>query len=60
MTKKTGAYLILMAALILLILNVSHLDFSDPKKGPITGIVSNVLLILAMIINIWDMNRKVK
>ncbi|MEO2053482.1 hypothetical protein [Flagellimonas beolgyonensis] len=59
MTKKTGAFLILIAALILLILNVSHLDFSDIKKGPVTGIVSNILLILAMIINIRDMNRKV-
>jgi len=34
MTKKTGAYIVIIASLILLIWNISELDFDNLKKGP--------------------------
>lgn len=58
MTKKTGAYIVMIVGLILLIINISELDFSNLKNGPFSGIVSNVLLILAMIISLRDLNKK--
>ncbi len=58
MTKKTGAYIVMTVGLILLILNISELDFSNLKKGPFSGIVSNILLILAMIVSIRDLRKK--
>jgi hypothetical protein len=57
MTKKTGAYIVLIAGLILLIINISELDFSNLTNGPFYGIISNVLLILAMIISIRELNK---
>ncbi len=33
-------------------MHISELDFDNLKKGPFSGIVSNILLILAMIITI--------
>ena len=57
MTKKTGAYLVMLAGLILLIFNISELDFSNLKNGPIYGIISNILLILAMIVSINDLKK---
>ena len=59
MTKKTGAYIVMIAGLILMILNIADLDFGDLKAGPFTGLVSNILLIVAMIISIRHMNKKV-
>ncbi len=58
MTKKTGAYIVIIAGLILLIWNITELDFNDLKKGPFSGIVSNILLILAMIFSIKDLKKK--
>ena len=58
MTKKTGAYVVMIAGMILLIINISELDFINLKNGPFSGIVSNVLLILAMIISVRDLNKK--
>ena len=58
MTKKTGAYIVMIAGIILLIINISELDFSNLKNGPFSGIVSNLLLILAMIISVRDLNKK--
>ena len=58
MTKKTGAYLLMAAGLILLILNITELDFSNLQKESFVGIISNVLLILAMIISVRDLNKK--
>lgn len=57
MTKTTGAYIAMITGLILLIWNISELDFNNLGKGPFTGIVSNVLLILAMIISIRDLKK---
>ena len=58
MTRKTGAYMVMMAGMILLIINISELDFSNFKNRPLAGIVSNILLILAMIICVRDLNQK--
>jgi len=60
MTKKTGAYLVIVAGIILLIINLSQLDFDHLSltKGAVAGIISNLLLILAMIISIRDLNKK--
>jgi hypothetical protein len=58
MTKKTGAYIVIIAGLMLLIWNITELDFNDLKKGPFSGIVSNILLILAMIFSIKDLKKK--
>lgn len=58
MTKKTGAYLVMIAGVILLIFNISELDFGNFKNGPFFGIISNVLLILAMVISINDLKKK--
>jgi hypothetical protein len=58
MTKKTGAYIILFLGFILLIWNISGLDFDNLEKGPFSGIVSNLLLMLAMIVSIRDLNKK--
>ena len=58
MTKKTGAYLVMIAGVILLIFNISELDFSNFKNGPLFGIISNILLILAMAVSINDLNKK--
>ena len=45
MTKKTGAYIVMIAGLILLIINIYELDFSNLKNVPFSGIALNVLLI---------------
>ena len=58
MTKKTGAYIIIFLGFVLLIWNISELDFDNLKKGPFSGIVSNIFLILAMIVSIRDLNKK--
>lgn len=58
MTKKTGAYIVMIVGLILLIINISELDFSNLKNGPLFGIVSNVLLILAMLLSVRELNKK--
>ena len=58
MTKLTGAYIVIIAGLILLVWNISELDFENLKKGPFSGIVSNVLLITTMIISIRSLKKK--
>ena len=58
MTKITGAYLVLIAGLILLIFNIYQLDFSNIRNGLFSGIISNVLLILAMVVSIKDLKKR--
>jgi len=57
MKKITGAYIVLILSFVLLIWNVYQLDFDNLKNGPYSGIFSNVLLMLAMIISIRDLNK---
>ena len=60
MKKINFAYLILIVGLILLILNIVNLDFESLKKGPLLGIISNILLIIFMIVNIRDLKKAEK
>ncbi|HAB28133.1 hypothetical protein [Xanthomarina sp.] len=53
-------YFIIFASIALMIYNISELDFNNIKKGPFAGIVSNVLLILAMLVTIRDIKKKEK
>ena len=50
-------YLVIIASFILLILNISRLDFYDLSNGKYSGIISNILLIILMIYVIRK-NRK--
>ena len=58
MTKKTGAYIVILVGLFLLIWNITELNFDNLKEGPFSGIVSNILLISAMIFSTRDLNKK--
>ncbi len=58
MSKRLGAYIVIIVGFILLIWNISELDFNNLKKGPFSGIVSNVLLITAMIIGMKSFKKK--
>ena len=60
MTRKTGAYIVMIAGILLLFFNVFQLDFSNLFKGPFSGIVSNILLIVAMMVSIKDINKENK
>jgi len=51
-------YFVLIASIILMILNIAELDFDNLKKGPFTGIISNILLIAAMLLTIRDIKKK--
>ena len=58
MTKKYFIYFIIIASIILMIYNILELDFDNLKKGPFAGIVSNILLILAMLLTVRDTKKK--
>ncbi len=60
MTRKTKVYIVLFLSLILLIWNITDLDFNNLKSGPFSGIVSSIFLMLAMIVTIWELNKKEK
>ena len=57
MNKQKLAYLLLVASLILLIINIYSLDFDNLRNGNYWGIVSNLLLMFGMIINIRDLKK---
>ncbi|MBP4141896.1 hypothetical protein J3S90_08780 [Flavobacterium sp. P4023] len=57
MNKQKLAYLLLVASLILLIINIYSLDFDNLRNGNYWGIVSNLLLMFGMIINIRDFKK---
>ena len=59
MNKIKGAQLIIVAGIVLLIFNLSELDLNNLKfdKGSIAGIISNILMILAMIVSIREMRK---
>ncbi|HAB26639.1 MAG: hypothetical protein CMP05_06930 [Xanthomarina sp.] len=58
MSRKTGAIGVLIAGILLLIMNFLELDFNHLEKGPLAGILSNVLLIIAMILSIRHLNNE--
>ena len=57
MNKLKFAYLLLIVSSILLILNISGLDFNNLQKGNYWGIISNLLLMFGMIVNIRNLNK---
>lgn len=59
MTRKTGAYIVMVAGSILLIMNISEMDIGNIEKGPFLGSISNILLIAAMAVSIRNLNNKV-
>ena len=51
-------YFVLIASIVLMFFNIAELDFDNLKNGPFAGIVSNVLLIIAMLLTIKDIKKK--
>lgn len=60
MNRKTKVYTVLFISILLLIWNISDLDFDNLKDGPFAGIVSNIFLILAMIVTFMDLKKWIK
>ena len=58
MKKFCFIYFVVFVSIVLMIYNISELDFNNIKKGPFAGIVSNVLLILAMLVTIRDIKKE--
>ena len=58
MKKIYFIYFIIFASIVLMIYNISELDFNNIQKGHFAGIVSNVLLILAMLVTSRDVKKK--
>ena len=58
MKKINFIYFIIFASIIIMVYNISELDFNNIKSGPFAGIVSNILLILAMVFTIRDLKTK--
>ncbi|APD07512.1 hypothetical protein UJ101_02008 [Flavobacteriaceae bacterium UJ101] len=58
MKKRYFNYLIITASFVLLILNLLNLDFDDLLNENYLGIISNILLIIAMYISLKDNSRK--
>ncbi len=55
MKKTYLLYFAILVSSILLIINISALDFNDLQKGPYAGIIGNTLLILAIIVTLRDL-----
>ncbi len=60
MNRKTQAYIVIGAAIILLIMSIRDLNFDNLSEGPFSGIVGAILLILSMIVTIRDIKKKEK
>jgi len=60
MKKKTFAYLILLIGVVLLAVSLFDLFFNNPKQTNVSGLISNVLLIVLMVVNIRDLNKNEK
>lgn len=58
MKRKILAVIALITGLILLGININNLDFDNLKEGKYAGIISNILLISAMIISLQHMRKK--
>ncbi|PIB32275.1 hypothetical protein BFP78_10535 [Gaetbulibacter sp. 5U11] len=51
-------YFIIIAATVLLIVNIYNLDFNNINNGPFSGIISNILIIIAMILTRRDIKKR--
>ena len=60
MKKKTFAYLILLLGVVLLAVSCFDLFFNKPEQTNVSGLISNVLLIVLMVVNIRDLNKNEK
>ena len=60
MKKKTFAYLILLLGVVLLAVSLFDLLFNKPEQTNVSGLISNVLLIVLMVVNIRDLNKNEK
>jgi hypothetical protein len=60
MSKPKLAYFLIIASSILLVVNVYRLDFNNLQNGSYGGIITNLLLIIAMIFNIRDFKNQEK
>lgn len=60
MNRKTKVYTVLFISILLLIWNISDLDFDNLKNGPFAGMVSNIFLILAMAVTFSDLKKMEK
>lgn len=60
MTRFHFTNFIIIAATVLLIINIYDLDldFNNIKNGPFSGIVSNLLIIIAMILTRRDIKKR--
>ena len=59
MTKKIlVAIVFLITGLILLVINLYNLDFDNLKEGKYAGIISNIVLMSAMIISLQHKRKK--
>ena len=58
MKRKVLAVIALITGLILLGININSLDFDNLKEGKYAGIISNILLVSAMIISLQHMRKK--
>ena len=58
MTRFHFTNFIILAATVLLIINIYDLDFNNIKNGPFSGIVSNLLIIIAMILTMRDIKKR--
>jgi len=58
MTRFHFTNFIILAATVLLIINIYDLDFNNIKNGPFSGIVSNLLIIIAMILTRRDIKKR--
>jgi hypothetical protein len=57
MNRIKIAYFLIFASLILLVLNILELDFENLKENKYSGIVSNILLIIAMTLTIYNKKK---
>lgn len=57
MNRKKIAYFVILASVVLLILNITELNFENLAENRYSGIVSNILLLLAMVLTIRDLNK---
>ncbi|MDN3643272.1 hypothetical protein QWY87_11205 [Lutimonas halocynthiae] len=62
MNKIRIAQIIMLAGAILLIMNLSQLDVKNLRfeTGPVLGIISNILLIIAMYVTIKEIRKSNK
>ena len=58
--KDIILYFVIIASFILMIMKIIRLDFNDLSNGKYAGIISNILLIIAMLVVIRENHKKDK